>query len=78
MNIKLIVGNQAYSSWSMRGWLLLRPFDIDFEFEVVPLHTDAFEIYRLENFPANTVPALRIVNGETPISIWDSLAFCLW
>ena len=74
MKIKLIMGNQAYSSWSMRGWMLLRPFDIDFEFEVVPLRTDAFEIYLLENFPANTVPALQIVNGVMPVSIWDSLS----
>ncbi len=74
MKLKLLMGNQAYSSWSMRGWMLLRAFEIDFESEVVPLGTDAFEIYRLENFPANTVPALQLINGGTPISIWDSLA----
>lgn len=74
MKIKLFMGNQAYSSWSMRGWMLLRPFAIDFEFKVVPLRTDVFEIFRLENFPANTVPALQILNGDTPISIWDSLS----
>lgn len=74
MKFKLIMGNQAYSSWSMRGWMLLRSFDIDFEFEVVPLRTDAFEIYKLEHFPAVTVPALQVINGQVPISIWDSLS----
>jgi len=30
MHYHLIIGNQAYSSWSLRGWLLLKPFDIEF------------------------------------------------
>jgi hypothetical protein len=33
----IILGNKAYSSWSLRGWLLLKRSGADFEELVVPL-----------------------------------------
>ena len=74
MKYKLIMGNQAYSSWSMRGWLLLRAFDIEFSHEVVPLNTPEFDEYTKVNYPTLTVPTLQVTDGDTRTSIWDSFA----
>jgi glutathione S-transferase len=35
MNLKLILGNKNYSSWSLRPWLALAEHDIPFEEEVI-------------------------------------------
>ena len=35
--LKLIIGNRAYSSWSMRGWLALKQSGESFEELVVPM-----------------------------------------
>ena len=39
--MKLIIGNRAYSSWSLRGWLALRHSGLEFEELVVPLYDEA-------------------------------------
>ena len=36
--MKLIIGNKAYSSWSLRGWLACRQSGLLFEEVVVPLY----------------------------------------
>jgi glutathione S-transferase len=68
----LVIGNRRYSSWSLRPWLLLRHFDVDFDTVVVPLDTPTFagEVARWS--PSGRVPALA--SGD--ISLWDSLAIC--
>ncbi len=58
----------------MRGWLLLRAFDIDFECEVVPLRSNDWDRFIADNAPARTVPALRVQNGSASFLLWDSLA----
>ena len=35
--LKLIIGNKAYSSWSLRGWLAVRQSGLAFEEITVPL-----------------------------------------
>lgn len=74
MQYKLIMGNQAYSSWSLRGWMLLRAFEFEFEHEVVPLYEPGWERFVDVNYPANTVPTLQVGEGDDRILIWDSLA----
>ena len=74
MQYKLIMGNQAYSSWSLRGWLLLRAFDIECEHEVVPLYVPEWSEYVKSLYPANTVPTLQFTDGNQSMNIWDSLA----
>ena len=71
---RLFLGNKVYSSWSLRAWLLLVPFDIAFEQEVVPLYTDAFESFRKRCRPARQVPTLLAMQGPKRIVVWDSLA----
>jgi len=74
MRYHLIMGNQAYSSWSLRGWLLLKPFDFDFSHEVVPLYVPEYADFVNANYPANTVPTLQVFDGADKTVIWDSLA----
>lgn len=74
MPYQLILGNKAYSSWSLRAWLLFRPFEIAFEEQVVPLYTDAFDRFRDASFPARQVPALFVTQGGERAVVWDSLS----
>ena len=74
MRYKLIMGNQAYSSWSMRGWLLLKAFGIEFDSEVVQLYVPGYKAFLEEYYPASTVPALRVADGDGQFNLWDSLA----
>jgi glutathione S-transferase len=74
MRYHLIMGNQAYSSWSLRGWLLLKPFELDFSHEVVPLYVPEYADFVAANYPANTVPTLQVFDGAEKTLIWDSLA----
>ncbi len=66
----LILGNKAYSSWSLRGWLLLKRSGAAFEELVVPLDRPGFKAAILAHSPSGRVPALKA--GE--LTIWDSLA----
>lgn len=69
-DLKLIIGNKNYSSWSLRPWLLMRQFDIPFTEELLPLDTPEFH-ERIDKFLLNRcVPVLQ--HGD--FSVWDSLA----
>jgi glutathione S-transferase len=74
MRYHLILGNKAYSSWSLRGWLLFEPFGIEFDHEVVPLYLPGYENFLETNYPATTVPTLVVSDGVGKSIIWDSLA----
>jgi glutathione S-transferase len=66
----LVIGNKNYSSWSLRGWLMLKLSGIDFSVLRIPLYTEgAREEIRRHN-PAGKVPALKVGSQV----IWDSLA----
>lgn len=66
----LVLGNKAYSSWSLRGWLAARQAGIDFEEVVIPLRQANTRAQILKYSPAGKVPTL--VEGD--MAIWDSLA----
>jgi len=70
--MKLIIGNKNYSSWSLRPWLLLKHFNIEFEEIRIPLFTDDFETTLAQYTDANKVPVLH----DGKINVWDSLAIC--
>ncbi len=74
MAYELILGNKNYSSWSLRGWLLMQPFDIPFDPKVVELHTDDFAQFRTETPPALTVPTLLSKESGETLTVWDSLS----
>jgi glutathione S-transferase len=68
----LHIGNQNYSSWSLRPWIALRHLGIDFDTRVLQLHTPEFR----QNVSALDVAGLVPVLVHGDIRIWDSLAIC--
>ena len=74
MNYRLILGNRNYSSWSLRGWLLLDAFGIEFDCEVVRLYVSGYRDFLERHFPAATVPALQVSDAGKTFNLWDSLA----
>ena len=75
MDYTLYVGDYAYSSWSLRGWLLLDAFGMPFTTRYAHMKTEAFEALKAEMVPSRLVPALSISDGtRAPVVVWDSLA----
>ena len=71
--MKLIIGNRAYSSWSMRGWLALKHAGLEFEELVVPMFDETWEQRREGDEFAPSLGKVPILwDGDTVI--WDSLA----
>lgn len=70
--MKLIIGNQNYSSWSLRPWLLLTAFGMEFEQQVVSLHDDGMRERLLAISTAAKVPVLL----DDGLKIWDTMAIC--
>lgn len=68
--LTLVIGNKNYSSWSMRAWLLLRQYRIEFEQVQIPLRQPDSLERKLAYSPAGKVPIL--LDGD--IRVWDSLA----
>ncbi len=70
--LTLVIGNKAYSSWSLRPWLLLRERGIAFREIRIPLYTPETPERIREFSPSGRVPLL--IDGAT--KVWDSLAIC--
>jgi len=68
--MRLVMGNYNYSSWSVRGWLVMKASGVPFEVERVALFEGDFKEQILKSSPAGTVPVL--IDGD--IAIADSLA----
>ncbi len=68
--LTLVIGNQNYSSWSLRPWLFLVHHAIPFKTRKVSLFTDSMERDLAVHFSDNKVPVL--IDGE--LEVWDSLA----
>jgi len=66
----IYIGNKNYSSWSLRGWLMLRHTGADFAEEMIPLDQSNTRAGILRHSPSGRVPALK--QGE--LVIWESLA----
>jgi glutathione S-transferase len=71
MTLTLFVGDYTYSSWSLRGWLLMDPFEIPRSLRRATMRTADFDALIEEIAPSNTVPALRLPNGQI---VWDTIA----
>ncbi len=73
--MKLIIGNRAYSSWSLRGWLAAKQSGLPFETIIVPMDTPEWVSGAAKgDMPSGKVPTLW--DGKT--AVWDSLAIMLW
>ena len=71
-DLRLVIGNKNYSSWSMCPWLLLKMFDVDFEEIQISLYQDNTAEKLGPYSPSLKVPVL--LHRDT--TVWDSLAIC--
>jgi len=71
--MKIIVGNKAYSSWSLRGWLALKQSGLPFTEEVVSLYDDAWAARRQQPDIAPSAGKVPIL-WDGDVAVWESLA----
>ena len=69
-DLRLIIGNKRYSSWSLRPWLALAHHGIPFEEIQIPLYTPTSKAEILRHSPSGRVPALL----DGGLAVWDSIA----
>lgn len=67
---RLIIGNKAYSSWSLRPWILLATLHIPFEETVIALYRDDSKRKLLKYAPTGQVPVLI----DEDVVVWESLS----
>ena len=77
MTYDLVIGDRAYSSWSLRGWLFFDAFGIPVRTISARLYTDELPMLLGDFPPARTAPTMRTPDGvvvpET-IAIAEELA----
>jgi glutathione S-transferase len=66
----LTISSKNYSSWSLRGWLLVRFAGLPFEERAVPVDDAAARKELLLLSPSILVPCLR----HQGVTVWDTLA----
>lgn len=71
-DIRLVIGNKNYSSWSICPWLLLKMFDVNFEEIQIALYQDNTAEKLGPYSPSLKVPVLL----HRDITVWDSLSIC--
>lgn len=75
--LKLIIGNKAYSSWSLRGWLAVKQSGLPFEEIVVPLYNEDWDKRREgDEFAPSQGKVPILWDGDTVV--WDSMAIIDW
>jgi len=70
MPLKLVIANKAYSSWSLRPWILLAHFKIPFQEVVIPLDQPDTRERILAVSPNGKCPSLH----DGSVSVWESIA----
>jgi len=63
MTYQLYIGDRTFSSWSLRGWLMLEKFGLDFETHIVGLYAKTLDTDLAHLAPAKTVPVLVTPHG---------------
>lgn len=71
MTYDLYIGDRSFSSWSLRGWLMLEAFDLPHRTHLVGLYAGTMHADLAGLVPARTVPVLRCPDGAV---LTDSLA----
>ena len=75
--LKLIIGNKAYSSWSLRGWLAVKQSGLPFEEFTVPMFDEEWNRRREGDEFAPSGGKVPILWDDKTV-IWDSLAIIEW
>ncbi len=66
----LVIGNNNYSSWSLRAWLMLKHAGVDFDEQRIVLFSAGYKKKLSASSPAGRVPVYR--DGD--VLVWDTLA----
>ena len=75
----LIVGTRNWSSWSLRPFVALKATGATFEIVDIRLRQTEHPTTReqiLPYSPSGKVPVLKIEDGASSLTVWDSLAIC--
>jgi len=77
-DLKLVIGNKNYSSWSLRPWFFLKNLNIEFKEELVWLFEDDTKARLSPYFSNEKVPVLVdfsiTLQDGNPLQVWDTLA----
>ena len=68
--LTLVIGNQNYSSWSLRPWFFLKHHGIAFDSRWISLFSETMEQDMTPYFSDGKVPVLN----DDDLEVWDSLA----
>ena len=71
MTYDLFIGDRLFSSWSLRGWLMLEKFDLPYRSHMIGLYSGTMASDMQPLAPARLVPALRLPEGTV---VGESLA----
>ncbi len=74
MSYRLFIMDRAYSSWSLRGYLMLDAFGIPHATTAADWPSPEWHEILRRCAPARTVPALEIGEGDDRFHLWDTLA----
>lgn len=71
MTYDLYIGDESFSSWSLRGWLMFEMFDIPVRVHTVGLYSGTMARDLADLAPARLVPVMRSPHG---VVVGDTLA----
>ncbi|MEQ8899101.1 MAG: glutathione S-transferase [Roseovarius sp.] len=71
MTYELFIGDRAFSSWSLRGWLMFEKFGLPVRTHLVGLYDGTMQADLAELAPARLVPVMRDADG---VVVGDTLA----
>ncbi|MEL7213796.1 MAG: glutathione S-transferase [Pseudomonadota bacterium] len=64
MTYDLYIGDRSFSSWSLRGWLMLKAFDLPHRTHLVGLYSGTMADDLADLAPARLVPVLKTPEGD--------------
>jgi glutathione S-transferase len=73
-NMKIIIGNKNYSSWSLRGWLAVKQSGLHFDELTVPIMGEEWEQLKQEMGEVQPSSGKVPILWDDEVVIWDSLA----
>jgi len=71
MTYDLYIGDRTFSSWSLRGWLMMEKFDLPFRAHMVGLYAQTMADDMADLVPARLVPVMKMPDGTI---VGESLA----
>ena len=71
MTYDLYIGDRTFSSWSLRGWLMLEKFGLPYRTHMIGLYSGTMADDMAPLAPARLVPALKLPDGTV---VGESLA----